>query len=83
MTTLINKIKAELTVQTGSWRKISELFNQADVEFGFGTDEMKQILEQTDISTSKASKLISIAQDDRIRQNSRIFDTVSAWTTLY
>ena len=27
--------------------------------------------------------MISIAQDDRIRHNSRIFDMVSAWTTLY
>ena len=83
VTTLIEEIQSELKDQTGSWRKVSELLNQADVEFGFGTDKMKQILHQTDISPSKASKLISIAQDDRIRQNSRIFDTVSAWTTLY
>ena len=54
VTTLIEEIKSEQRVQTGSWRKISELLNQADVEFGFGTDEMKQILDQTDISTSKA-----------------------------
>ncbi|MDC0431803.1 hypothetical protein OAL97_04825 [Paracoccaceae bacterium] len=44
---------------------------------------MKQILDQTDISPSKASKLISIAQDVRIRRNSKVFETVSAWTTLY
>jgi len=65
VTTLIEEIKSELKDQTGSWRKVSELLNQADVEFGFGTDEMKQILDQTDISTSKASKQISIAQDER------------------
>jgi hypothetical protein len=81
--TLIEEIQSELKGQTGSWRKVSELLNQADVEFGFGTDEMKQILDQTDISKSKASKLISIAQDYRIKYNSRIFETVSAWTTLY
>ena len=81
--TLIEEIKSELRDQTGSWRKVSELLDQADVEFGFGTDEMKQILDQTDISPSKASKLISIAQDERIRQNSRTFEAVSAWTTLY
>ena len=80
---LIEEIKSELKHQTGSWRKVSELLNQADVEFGFGTDKMKQILHQTDISPSKASKLISIAQDDRLRQNFRTFETVSAWTTLY
>ena len=80
---LIEEIQSELNDQTGSWRKVSELLNQADVEFGFGADEMKQILDQTDISPSKASKLISIAQDDRIRQNSKVFETVSAWTTLY
>ena len=80
---LIQEIKSELEHQTGSWRKVSELLNQADVEFGFGTDEMKHILGQTDISPSKASKLISIAQDDRIRQNCKVFETVSAWTTLY
>ena len=80
---LIEEIKSELKHQTGSWRMVSELLNQADVEFGFGTDEMKQILHQTDISPSKASKLISIAQDKRIRQNFRTFETVSAWTTLY
>ena len=80
---LIQEIKSELEHQTGSWRKVSELLNQADVEFGFGTDEMKHILGQTDISPSKASKLISIAQDDRIRQNFKVFETVSAWTTLY
>ena len=73
---LIAEIQSELKDQTGSWRKVSELLNQADVEFGFGTDEMKQILDQTDISPSKASKLISIAQDDRIKHNSRVFDTV-------
>jgi hypothetical protein len=43
--TLIEEIQSELKGQTGSWRKVSELLNQADVEFGFGTDEMKQILE--------------------------------------
>ena len=83
VTTLIEEIQSELKDQTGSWRKVSELLNQADVEFGFGTDEMKHILGQTDISPSKASKLISIAQDDWIKHNSRIFETVSAWTTLY
>ena len=81
--TLIEEIQSELNDQTGSWRKVSELLNQAGVEFGFGTDKMKQILDQTDISPSKASKLISIAQDDRIKQNSKVFETVSAWTTLY
>ena len=81
--TLIEEIQSELKNQTGSWRKVSELLNQADVEFGFGTDEMKHILGQTDMSPCKASKLISIAQDDRIRQNSSVFETVSAWTTLY
>ena len=80
---LIAEIQSELKHQTGSWRKVSELLNQADVEFGFGTDEMKQILDQTDISPSKASKLIGIAQDNRIIQNSKVFKTVSAWTTLY
>ena len=83
VTRLIQEIQSELKGQTGSWRKVSELLNQADVEFGFGTDEMKQILDQTDISPSKASKLISIAQDDRLRQNFGTFETVSAWTTLY
>ena len=83
VSSLIEEIQSELKGQTGSWRKVSELLNQADVEFGFGTSEMKQILDQTDISPSKASKLISIAQDDRIRQNSSVFETVSAWTTLY
>ena len=73
---LIEEIKSELKHQTGSWRKVSELLNQADVEFGFGTDKMKQILGQIDISPSKATKLISIAQDDRLRQNSKIFETV-------
>jgi len=52
---LIAEIRLELKDQTGSWRKVSELLNQADVEFGFGTDEMNQILDQTDISHSKAS----------------------------
>ena len=50
--TLIAEIQSELNDQTGSWRKVSELLNQADVEFGFGADEMKQILDQTDISPS-------------------------------
>ena len=52
--TLIAEIQSELNDQTGSWRKVSGLLNQADVEFGFGADEMKQILDQTDISPSKA-----------------------------
>ena len=49
---LIEEIQSELKGQTGRWRRVSELLNQADVEFGFGTDEMKQILDQTDIFTS-------------------------------
>ena len=52
VSTLIEEIQSELKDQTGSWRKVSELLNQADVEFGFGTDKMKQILGQTDIFTS-------------------------------
>ena len=83
VTALIEKIQVELKTQTGSWRKVSELLNQADVEFGFGTDEMKQILKQTNISISKASKLIRIAQDHRLKGNTTLFDSVSAWTTLY
>ena len=67
VSTLIAETQSELNDQTGSWRKVSELLNQADVEFGFCAHEMKQILDQTDISPSKASKLISIAQDDQIR----------------
>jgi dTDP-4-amino-4,6-dideoxygalactose transaminase len=43
VTSLIEDIKSELKDQTGSWRKVSELLNQAHVEFGFGTDQMKQI----------------------------------------
>ena len=50
--TLIEEVQSELNDQTGSWRNVSELLNQADVEFGFGADEMKQILDQTDIFTS-------------------------------
>ena len=42
--TFIAEIQSELKDQTSSWRKVSELLNQADVEFGFGTDEMKHIL---------------------------------------
>ena len=51
--TLIEEIQSELNDQTGSWRKVSELLNQADVECGFGTYEMKHILDQTDLSPSK------------------------------
>ena len=83
VTALIEKIQVELKTQTRSWRKVSELLNQAEVEFGFGTDEMKRILKQTNISISKASKLIRIAQDRRINGNTTLFDSVSAWTTLY
>ena len=83
VTALIEKIQVELKTQTGSWRKVAELLNQAELEFGFGTDEMKRILKQTNISISKASKLIRIAQDRRINGNTTLFDSVSAWTTLY
>ena len=38
---LIAEIQSELKDQKGSWLKVSELLNQADVEFGFGADEMK------------------------------------------
>ena len=38
--------------------------------------------DQTGISPSKASKLISIVQDDRIRQHSKVFEKVSACTTI-
>ena len=44
---------------------------------------MKQILDQTDKSPRRASKLISIVQDDRFRQNSKVFEKVSACTTIY
>ena len=47
---LIAEIQSELKYQTGSWCKVSELLNQADVECGFVTSEMKQILDQTDIA---------------------------------
>ena len=36
VTTLIEEIQSELKDQTGSWRKVSELLNQADVEFRLG-----------------------------------------------
>jgi len=78
VTALIEKIQVELKTQTRSWRKVSELLNQAEVEFGFGTDEMKRILKQSNISISKASKLIRIAQDNRLKENMTLFDSVSA-----
>ena len=37
--TLIAELQSVLKDQTGRWRRVSELLNQADVEFGFGTDE--------------------------------------------
>ena len=33
---LIEETKSELKHQTGSWRKVSELLNQAEVEFRLG-----------------------------------------------
>ena len=44
---LIAETKSESKDQTGSCCKVSELLNLAHVEFGFGTSEMKQILDQT------------------------------------
>lgn len=58
MATLIEENQLELKNQNGRWIKVSRLLNQADTEFEFRTDKMKQILEQDDISTSKASKLL-------------------------
>ena len=80
---LILQIKSELSVQTGSWRKIATLLRQADAEYGFGSKEMSQILQQTDISISKANKLTTLAKDQRISDHPEIFDKVTAWTTLY
>lgn len=78
---LIKEIKGHLKAQTGSWVSIAACLNRAETEYGFASDAMRKILKQTDISVSKASKLISISKDKRL--DNRIFDTVSAWTTLY
>ena len=57
--TLIEETQLELKDLTGSWRQVSELQSQATVEFGFKADEMKHILDRTDLSPSK--------QDDQYR----------------
>ena len=81
--TYVNRIKQHLTDATVAWRQIAEILAAAADEFGFDSDKMKSLRKQTKFSKSKASKLITIATNKRLRDHHATFETTNAWTVVY
>lgn len=77
------RIKAQVSSATTAWKEIARLFSDAANEFGMKSDAMRALLKQTNFSESKASKLISIANSQRLQQHADSFKSVEAWTVLY
>ena len=78
-----DRIKKQLEASTTAWRTIADILAAASEEFGMDSDMMRSLLKQTKFSTSKASKLISIANSARLNANANLFSSVDAWTVLY
>ena len=77
------RIKAQITTAATAWKEIARLFAQAANEFGLKSDAMKSLLKQTNFSESKAVKLITIANSERLQKHEETFKCVDAWTVLY
>ena len=79
----VDKIKNEMTVATGAWRNVAELFAAASNEFGNDSDKFKALVKATNFSRSKVAKLIAIANDQRLKTHEEIVQCVDAWTVMY
>ena len=76
-------IKTELENSTISWKKIAQAFCDAGDQFGTDSDAFKSILKDTRFSLATATKLVKIAQSDRLKRHADVFSKVHAWTVLY
>lgn len=79
----VDKIKNEMTVATGAWRNVAELFAAATNEFGTDSDNFKSLMIQTKFSRSKVTKLVAIANDERLKKNEAKLQCIDAWTVMY
>lgn len=79
----INVIKDELTSVTKSWKRIAAAFCDAEEQFGSASDEFKAIMKATGFNLATATKLVKIAQSERLKRHADVFAKVQAWTVLY
>lgn len=78
-----NRIKAELTASTAAWLKISAILKEANDQYGFSSDKMKELIAEIGFTASKANKLVRISKSTRLEAHADKFSTLSAWTVLY
>lgn len=79
----IQTINKELSSVTKSWKRIAQAFYDADEQFSSSSDEFKAIMKATGFNLATATKLVKIAQSDRLKRHADVFAKVHAWTVLY
>lgn len=78
-----NRIKAELTASTAAWLNISAILKEANDQYGFSSEKMKELIAEIGFTASKANKLVQISKSKRLEAHADKFSTLSAWTVLY
>lgn len=76
-------IKERIQNQTKNWWEIAEAFAEAREMYGFESDSFKKLCLDTKFSKSKASKLATIAQSERLKTYGSKLSAVHSWGTLY
>ena len=79
----ITYITQQLEISTNSWRSIAAAFAEASEMYGVDSDAYKQLLNGTNFSKSKASKLVAIATSKRLMTYENQLRCVHSWSTLY
>lgn len=78
-----NKIKTQLSKATESWKEVAQIFAAAQDQFGRQSKEMTTLGKETGFGEAKIDKLVQIAKNVRLKENEKIFSTVTTWTVLY
>jgi hypothetical protein len=76
-------IREHLKASTDNWRAIASAFAEAKEMFGPCSDRFTQLCKETKFSESKASKLASIASNERLKTYEKTLSAVHGWTVLY
>lgn len=79
----VTVIRSSLQDSNKAWWKIALAFAEAKDMYGFTSHKFETLCKSTKFSTSTASKLIAIANSDRLKKYAEKLSAVQSWGTLY
>ena len=79
----IEYVRQKIIAAASNWREIAAAFAEAKEMYGFDSDAFKRLCKATKFSSSKASKLATIAASERLKKYEKELEAVQSWTVLY